>query len=110
MTLRTVTLGRIWFCHHPTSWVVVMELRGELFALRSDVVAPKELLFTTNGEVDDDEFETIPAAPLPLFEKTGAKAVHLGNVKILDPTDTLTSEGYVPLPSVTTWESSLVDA
>jgi len=86
-----------------------MELRGELFALRSDVVAPKELLFAVNGELDDEEFETIPAAPLPVFEKTGTKAVHLGNIKILDPSDTSTSNGYVILPSITNWESSVVD-
>jgi hypothetical protein len=110
MTLRTIALGRIWFCHHPTSWVVVMELRGELFALRSDVVAPEELLFTINGELDEAEFERIPAAPLPVFEKAGLKAVHLGNIKILNPSDLSTSDGYMSLPSVTNWESTLVDA
>ncbi len=108
VTLRTVALGRIWFCLHPTSWVVVMEVQGELFALRSDVVAREELLFTIYGEGDDAELETIPAAPLPMFEKTGAKAVHLGNIKILDPSDISKSDGYVILPSVTNWESSLV--
>jgi hypothetical protein len=110
ITLRTVALGRIWFCLHPTSWVVVMGLRGELFALRSDVVAPKELLWTINGEGDGAEIERIPAAPLPVFEKTGAKAVYLGNIKILDPSDLSISDGFVLLPSVTNWESSLVDA
>jgi hypothetical protein len=78
--------------------------------LRSDVVAQKELLFTIIGEGDDAEIERIPAAPLPVFEKTGAKAVHLGNIKILDPSDISPSDGYVLLPSVTNWESSLVDA
>lgn len=87
-----------------------MGLRGELFALRSDVVAPKELLLTIVGEGDDAEIVRVPAAPLPVFEKTGAKAVYLGNIKILDPSDISTSDGCVLLPSVTKWESSLVDA
>ena len=120
-TLRTIALGRICFEDQPTSWIVVLELRGQLFALRSDSIAQEELLVKDDEDCDDKDPESIPAASLPKFEEPllKATAVFLGGTEILEETEIL--EGRKPagsdpgdggriLQQVTEGESGLVDA
>lgn len=89
-----------------------MELRGKLFALRSDVIAPDELLVKNDEDHDNADLETIPAASLPEFEKTVSKAVYLGKLGILEwrgYPGGFVEGGYRTL-QVTEWESVLVNA
>jgi hypothetical protein len=89
-----------------------MELRGNLFALRSDVIAPEELLVEGNEGCDDMELEIISAVPLPEFDTTVSKAVYLGGIGVLDGVDypgVTVHTGYANLP-VAKWESVPIDA
>jgi hypothetical protein len=88
-----------------------MELRGSLFALRSDVIASEELLVEDDEDFDDMELETVSVVPLPEFEATASKAIYLGRIDILDGVDysgASVHTGYASLP-VTRWESVLVN-
>ncbi|KAN0066873.1 hypothetical protein V8E54_015045 [Elaphomyces granulatus] len=112
ITLRTVALGRIKYKGRLTSWIVVWELRGNLFALRSDIVSEEELQFK---EMDDDDLEAsmekLPPVLLPELEKWSSKAVYLGKTSLLGEKEVLgglaTKGGYRVL-QVTGWESDLV--
>jgi hypothetical protein len=79
--------------------------------LRSDVIAPDELLVKNDEDRDDSDLETIPAVSLPEFEKTLSKAVYLGKTDILEwrgYPGGFAEGGYRNL-QVTEWESVLVD-
>jgi hypothetical protein len=113
ITLRTVVLGRIYYKDYPTSWICVWELRGNLFALRSDIVSAEELEFKEmdDGDVGEPSMEKSPAVFLPEFEKWSSKAVYLGKTALLGEKEVLgglgTKGGYRVL-QVTRWESDLV--
>jgi hypothetical protein len=115
ITLRTVALGRICYKGQPTFWFLAWELRGNLFALRSDTVAPDELLFEDldDDDLDTPDVETIPAVLLPEFDKLSSKAVYLGKTALLGGDKVLgalaTEDGYQVL-QVTGWDSELVSA
>ena len=113
ITLRTVVLGRIHYKDNPTYWIVVWELRGNLFALRSDIVAEEELQFKEmdDGDLGEPTMEKSPAVLLPELEKWSSKAVYLGKTSLLGEkeVDLATKGGYRVL-QVTGWESDLVSS
>jgi hypothetical protein len=82
-TLCTIDLGRICFERCPTSWIIVLELRGDFFALRFDIIAPGELLVKNDENHDVADLERVPADSLPEFDKTLSKAVYLRKIDIL---------------------------
>jgi len=111
-TLRTVALGRILYRKKPTYWIVVMEiLHGNLYALRSDTVAPEELLVESDDELEAIDLEMIAAVMVPEFDNKSWKAVLLGNTTILDVNriaGVVAKGGYKAL-MVKGWDSILVD-
>ena len=115
-TLRTVALGRILHREKPTSWIVVMEIQhGNLYALRSNTVAPEELLDEsddTDDELDAIGRKTAAAVALPGFDNKSWKAVLIGNTTILDAKHIVggvTNGGYQAL-MVEGWDSVTVDS
>jgi hypothetical protein len=115
ITLRTVPLGRIFYKGQPTFWLLAWELRGNLFALRSDRVELGELPFE---DLDDDDLgtpdvEMIPVVLLPEFDELSSKAVYLGKTALLGGDKVLgglaTKDGY-QLLRVTGWDSEPVTA
>jgi hypothetical protein len=113
--LRTVALGRILYREKPTSWIVVMEIQhGDLYALRSNTVAPEELLDEsddTDDELDAIDQKTAAAVVLPEFDIKSWKAVWIGNTTILDVkhvVGAVTNGGYQAL-MVEGWDSVTVD-
>jgi hypothetical protein len=88
-------------------------LRGNLFALRSDIVAEEELQFKEmdDGDLGELTMEKSPAVLLPELEKWSSKAVYLGKISLLGEkeVDLATKGGYRVL-QVTGWESDLVSS
>ncbi|KAG9236875.1 hypothetical protein BJ875DRAFT_438949 [Amylocarpus encephaloides] len=75
--LNALATGRIFQNNVQTKWIVV-ELHGQVLALRANEVDPEEMKYFESVRGD---YFPCKVVEMPLFEQYGAVAIHLGDVR-----------------------------